>query len=110
MRDINLLKIGRHFRFGRNKIIVGRNKEENERLLRMKEENDYYFEVPEFGSPITILQGPKTKEAIKKTAKLTARYSDAKGRVKVKYGNKELDELLIVDVVSEEEIKRLIIK
>ncbi len=33
MRDIVLLKIGRHFRFARDKIIVGRNEEENKRLL-----------------------------------------------------------------------------
>jgi len=98
IKDVNFLKIGRHFRFGKNKIIVGRNEDENKQLLKMKRKNDYYFEVPDYGSPITILQGPKTKEAIKKAATLTACYSDANGRVKVKYGNKVLDKLLIIKV------------
>ena len=80
MKDIELLKIGRHFRFGKNKIIVGRNEIENKQLLKMKKRDDYYFEVPAFMGPITLLQGPKTKEAIEKAASLAARYSDAKDK------------------------------
>ncbi len=43
----------------------------------MKNTEDYVFEVPDYGSPITILEGEKSKEAIEVAAKLTARYSDA---------------------------------
>ena len=38
VKDVNLLKVGRHFRFGKNRIIVGRNEEENKLLLRAKTE------------------------------------------------------------------------
>jgi predicted ribosome quality control (RQC) complex YloA/Tae2 family protein len=107
MSDIELLKIGRHFRFDKNKIIVGRNEEENEKLLKQKRGDDYYFEVSDFMGPITLLQGLKMKEAIRKAAALTVRYSDAKGRVKVEYGKKRLDKSLIIDAASEEEIKKL---
>ena len=55
LRDIELLKVGRHFRLGKSKIIVGRNRVENEALLRMKNKTDHMFEVPDVGSPITIL-------------------------------------------------------
>lgn len=111
MKDINLLKIGRHFRFGKNKIIVGRNKEENEQLLRMKEKDDYYFEVPDCGSPITILQGPKTKKAIEKAAALTAHYSDEKEKkILVKYGLKKLSKSIEVSPLSEKKIENLRIK
>ena len=74
----------------------------------MKEKNDYYFEVTEYGSPITILQGPKTKEAIKKAAKLTAHYSDAKEKkILVKYGKEKLIKSLSIVSISNNEIKKL---
>jgi len=107
MKDIPLLKIGRHFRFGKNKIIVGRNEQENKQLLKLKDTSDYYFEVTGCGSPITILQGTKTKKAIEKAASLTARYSDSKEKkTPVKYG-KELNKLVIVPPLKNKEIERL---
>ena len=97
--DLEHLKIGRHFRFEKSKIIVGRNEKENKRLLELKQKTDYMFEVPNIGSPTTLLQGSKTKEAIEKAAQLTARYSDAKeGETIVKYGNKNLTKSLVVSV------------
>ncbi len=96
MRDARLLKIGRHFRFAASKIIVGRNEAENKLLLELKSPDDYVFEVPGYGSPITILEGANSKEAIELAAKLTARYSDADAGaerkevlVEVKYKDKE---------------------
>jgi len=62
VKEVNTLKIGRHFRSGTNKIIVGRNENENRLLIQTKNKTDYFFEVPECGSPTTILQGPKTKK------------------------------------------------
>ena len=105
-KDLELLKIGRHFRLKNNKIIVGRNEGENKKLLELKQKTDYIFEVPDIGSPITVLQGPKTKKAIKLAAQLTLRYSDAKGKAKVKYGRK-LKRKLIVISIKEREIKNL---
>jgi tRNA U34 2-thiouridine synthase MnmA/TrmU len=85
-RDCELLKIGRHFRFGGNKIIVGRNMSENMTLLKLVD-GELIFEVPGVGSPITLLQGKPCARAIRVAAALTARYSDAKdARVLVKYG------------------------
>ena len=92
VKEVNLLKVGRHFRFGNNKIIVGRNELENGVLLRTKQKADYYFEVPNCGSPTTILQGSKTKRAIEKAAGLTAFYSDKKNaEVQVSFGRNSLD-------------------
>ena len=101
VKEVNLLKVGRHFRFGENKIIVGRNEAENGVLLRSKQKGDYYFEVPKCGSPTTILQGPKTNKAIGKAAGLTAFHSDKKhGEVKVTFGQKSLDNEVVVFVPS----------
>lgn len=108
IEDTDLLRVGRHFRFGKNKIIVGRNEKENERLLKMREKNDYCFEVPDFMGPITLLQGPKTKIAIEKTAGLTVRYSDVKGKkVLVKFGKEKLNKKIIVTPMSEEDVEKM---
>lgn len=90
MKDINLLKVGRHFRFNGSKIVVGRNEKENEKLRSLKDDNDYMFEVLNTGSPVTILKDAD-KESIIKAAELTAFYSDAKGRATVNYGKNKLD-------------------
>jgi tRNA U34 2-thiouridine synthase MnmA/TrmU len=78
-KDINLLKVGRHFRFSPEcKIIVGRDKEENNIIRSLADPEDYLLRVEGFGSPITIIRGRVTEEAIYLAASLCARYSDAK--------------------------------
>jgi tRNA U34 2-thiouridine synthase MnmA/TrmU len=107
MKDILILKIGRHFRFDKNKIIVGRNENENKKLLKLKDTSDYYFEVSDYNGPITLLQGPKTKKAMEKAASLTARYSDSKEKkTLVKFGRKKLSKSVIVPILNEKEIER----
>jgi tRNA U34 2-thiouridine synthase MnmA/TrmU len=124
MRDVRVLKIGRHFRFGSSKIIVGRNEAENKLLLDLNKPLQglrgrgtephspevYVFEVPDYGSPITILEGEKSKEAIEVAAKLTARYSDAGAKRKeilVEYRNKERKNAITVLPLDEKEVIRL---
>jgi tRNA U34 2-thiouridine synthase MnmA/TrmU len=108
MNDISLLKLGRHFRYSKNKIIVGRNEEENDSLLKRKQTTDYVFEVPDYGSPITILQGAKTHDAILVASRLTARYSDCDGgMVKVKYGKDKPTRTINVNPFTQEEIDKM---
>ena len=111
LKDIQLLKVGRHFRFGENKIIVGRNEGENMVLLKLKTKKDFFFEAQGCGSPITLLQGPKTTQAILKAAELTAYYSDQKtGIVTIKYGREKLAKQIAVSIPPKEEIEKLRIK
>jgi tRNA-specific 2-thiouridylase len=106
--DVSLLKVGRHFRFGENKIIVGRNEAENRILTAKKARNDYYFEVPGIGSPITVLQGVKAKNAVRMAAALTAFYSDAKsGEVTVNFGMDSLHKSVTVSVPTRGEVESL---
>lgn len=77
-KEVNLLRFGRHFRFGDNKIIVGRNESENKGLVKLKGKGDYVFEAQKCGSPITLLKGKKYKKIIKIAADLTAAYSNSK--------------------------------
>ncbi len=78
-KDINLLRVGRHFRFSPEcKIIVGRNRNENEVILSLAAEEEHILHVEGFGSPVTIITGQTSGEALSVAASLCARYSDAK--------------------------------
>ena len=78
-KDINLLRIGRHFRFSPEcKIIVGRNKEENDMLISLSDSRDHILKVEDYGSPITLIAGKATDKVLTLAASLCARYSDAK--------------------------------
>ena len=65
------------------------------------------FEAPYWGSPITILKGPKTKKAINLAAKLTARYSDSKEETLVKYGKEKLVKPVKVFPLERDKIESL---
>jgi tRNA-specific 2-thiouridylase len=106
--DVALLRLGRHFRLNENKIIVGRNENENKTLVAGKAGNDYVFEVPDIAGPITLLQGKKTKKAVAAAAGLTAFYSDAKtDTVTVCYGKEKQDKQVTTKVPSREEAEKL---
>jgi tRNA-specific 2-thiouridylase len=106
--DVVLLRFGRHFRLGENKIIVGRNESENKFLVSRKTSSEYFFELPDIVGPVTILQGAKTKKAVQTAAQLTAFYSDAKlEKVKVNYGRDTLDKSLIVEIPDRSDVDKL---
>ena len=82
MNDIELLKIGRHFRLSENtKLIVGRNKMENEILDSLKLDNDIIIEASNFAGPTCILrtkkQLPSAEKEIEIAASTALRYSDS---------------------------------
>lgn len=106
MNDVRILNFGRHFRKGKNKILVGKDDLDNKNLLKLKKKEDYVFMAKDDAGPTTILQGPKTKEAIKIAASLTARYSDSeKKSVKIIYGKGKINKEISVNKAKEEEIR-----
>jgi tRNA U34 2-thiouridine synthase MnmA/TrmU len=77
--DINLLRVGRHFRLDeQTKVIVGRNELDNNYLDAHKQKYHCRFEVMQAGSPVTLLIGNPSEENLSKAASLTARYSSLK--------------------------------
>lgn len=79
IRDIDLLRTGRHFRLSPVcKIIVGRDETENTIIESLSLDDDCILKVEGVGSPITLVTGEITDEALKVAASLCARYSDAK--------------------------------
>jgi tRNA U34 2-thiouridine synthase MnmA/TrmU len=77
-RDVELLKVGRHFRLGEDvKAIVGRKFSENEILEQLSTTDDALVEVTSHPSPIVLVTGTSTQEDIDRAAGLAVRYSDA---------------------------------
>lgn len=76
--EIELLKVGRHFRLSEKlKLVVGRNEKENERLLDLVKENDTCFAPLDVAGPTAIargLNGDMLSEKI--CASIVARYCD----------------------------------
>ncbi len=55
LEDVHLLKIGRHFRTNSfAKIIVGRDEEENRRLVDLAKNEDILFKLRDFTGPLTL--------------------------------------------------------
>lgn len=111
LNDVNLLKIGRHFRLpSAAKVVVGRNKEENRQLLNLVRHGDCLFEVKGLGSPVTLLRGEASTGRIRLAAAITARYSDAQDdKVRVHYGTDSADlrNVVLVAPLGEDELTAL---
>ena len=106
--DVALLRVGRHFRLGKNKVVVGRNEAENKWLTQRKTSGEFIFELPDIVGPTAILQGPKTKAAVEWAAKLTAHYSDAEtAQVKVCFGRETPSKSLTVAVPDKADVEKL---
>jgi tRNA U34 2-thiouridine synthase MnmA/TrmU len=77
INDIDLLKVGRHFRLDKEtKLIVGRNKEENERIAALALSSDITLETKDFVGPTSLLRGKTAIQHIDFAASVTIRYSD----------------------------------
>jgi len=82
--DLNLLRVGRHFRLDdNNKVIVGRDEEENDKIEAYKSDHDILLEARDTGSPIVLLTGEHSQQAIEFASRLTARYCDLKNEPEV---------------------------
>ena len=76
--DIDLLKIGRHFRFDeKTKLIVGRNQDENNMIKALALPNDIIFYAKDHVGPNTLLRGDNVEKHKQTSAAITLRYSDA---------------------------------
>ncbi|MBN2033764.1 MAG: tRNA 4-thiouridine(8) synthase ThiI [Deltaproteobacteria bacterium] len=79
IREIELLKLGRHFRLGpATKIVVGRNKKENEQILTLAEESDLLIKVESIPGPLALAVGDISRQTENIALALALSYSDAK--------------------------------
>ncbi len=107
IRDIELLRIGRHFRLAPDtKLIVGRHEKENENIEHLLRPEDIFLYVPDTGSPNALLSG--NKKYLKNAAAITARYSDRKDEnsIEVFYKYKSKVTKVCIKPLSNEELSR----
>ena len=79
LENIELLKLGRHFRLSTDiKLVVGRNKEENEKIKEFFQEGDFLFKAKNLKGPVSLLKGAcqANDGFIDKSCQITARYCD----------------------------------
>jgi len=78
--DIQLLKLGRHFWVENNKIVVGRNKEENNKINELKQKGDIIIEPKEFPGPTVLIRGKDKilKKSLIEAKDLIIKYSKKK--------------------------------
>jgi len=83
INDVELLKLGRHFRLGDQiKLVVGRNHGENERLVSLALDTDYVIQPLVIPGPVAILRiGDmpdlrRHKKLLMNSVGIVLRYSD----------------------------------
>jgi tRNA-specific 2-thiouridylase len=114
LNDVHLLKMGRHFRLSpKIKLVVGRNKEENQKIQTFAREEDILLKLSDFPGPLSLLRGEPNGLEIEKAASITVRYSKAKDSERVEVIYKRVGESqgrsLSVLPMSDREIKGLMI-
>ncbi len=78
INDIDLLKVGRHFRLDeQTKFVVGRNKDENEMIKAIALPDDVLLQARDHMGPVSILRGKNADIHVKFASSITLRYSDA---------------------------------
>jgi len=78
IRDIELLKYGRHFRTGEGaKVIVGRNQRDNDMLLRLSAAADTVITARDYPGPVALVPSGCDEKALGGAVSLCVFYSDA---------------------------------
>jgi len=73
--DVNLLKVGRHFKLdSETRVVVGRNETENERLNGLVKDDDYILGLVDIPGPTVLVRGGINDEKLHTSARLAARY------------------------------------
>lgn len=112
LNDVQLLKLGRHFRLTPlAKAVVGRNEEENGKILSLAKKGDTILSVKNFPGPLSLARGEVGHQEILQSAIITAKYSKAKflPEVEVEYQvvPKPPRGILVSPSMVEDELKSL---
>ena len=105
MRDVTFLKVGRHFRIGHYKVIIGRNRMENATLRAFDVDGYSMLEPVLVPGPVGLVEGDDLA-CIEMAASIVARYADNNGseiRIKLK---REGENLLVAKPASPERIEQ----
>ena len=79
VNQLEALKLGRHFRLNEHvKIVVGRNKRENEKLKALAAKGDMILNTTSVPGPAVLLTGNSLSDSVEQAVQITLSYSDAK--------------------------------
>ncbi|MFC1632435.1 hypothetical protein ACFL2I_07770 [Candidatus Omnitrophota bacterium] len=113
LNAIELLKVGRHFRLNSGcKLVVGRDQQENEKLLQLIRPDDLCFMPEQINGPVAVGRGIFEDNAVTKAAQIVARYSDSlkADQVKVKVEHvalKKVDLITVDNNIKESQLDNL---
>ena len=112
IREIELLKLGRHFRIGpHTKVVVGRNKGENEAIHALSTDEDLVIRSDSVPGPTVLVLGEPSDDSLELAADITLAYSDVEegevSDVRVKRNARE--EILSVEVSDKREFRHYMI-
>lgn len=89
MKDIPLLKVGRHFRLDSgDKVIVARNKQECDTLKRICPDTEHLLCPVNFSGPVVVLQGMCLEAAVENMLEYTKRKISEDARIVHRHGGK----------------------
>ncbi|MCX5669290.1 MAG: tRNA 4-thiouridine(8) synthase ThiI [Candidatus Omnitrophica bacterium] len=85
LENLELLKVGRHFRLGEHtRLVVGRDKGENNQLAQLARARDYLFSPQkDLAGPTALARGLINQELIFLSSQITSAYTDALGLKKI---------------------------
>jgi tRNA-specific 2-thiouridylase len=79
--DLNLLRVGRHFRPSPAcKVVVGRNEDENRALESFRAEGDALLHLSAHNGPMVLVRGAFGEAELRLAASLCVRYGDVPGK------------------------------
>jgi hypothetical protein len=110
--DINLLKVGRHFRLPLgSKLAVGRNESDNSNLISLAGDSDTVLTTESCPGPTAVLRDMRGVQEEELAARIVARYSDGRsaGKVRVKIKSPAAESLLDVTPLPAEDVRALMI-
>ncbi len=78
LKNLELLKVGRHFRIGKNaRLAVGRDENENDLLTRLAGPGDYLFHPQDdLAGPFSLARGVFAEDMLDLCSRITCAYSD----------------------------------
>jgi len=112
IREIELMKVGRHFRIGpHTRLVVGRNKNENETITSLAKPEDALLVAQSTPGPTVLALGDLAPELERLAGQITASYSDAKEgeQVEITLSRKGESKIISLENVSKSEFQRMMI-
>ncbi len=114
LRDVSLLKVGRHFRLPSGaKVIAGRNENENKTLMLLSYPDEIKLTVKDYKSTYTLFLGHPVSDDLNMAAEICAYYCKEKAQKKLQVklwrnSSEEYKELDVIPLNKSEILKYLI--